>query len=102
MTTSEQPKRTMRFFQFTLRQLLVLFVAVAVLLSIFVPRWHELDGQRQRAKANRDLLEAAARGDVEGAARALAAGADVDEGDAGRYAGHTALGWAVKRRDLPS
>jgi hypothetical protein len=30
MTTTELPKRKMRFFQFSLRQLFVLFLAVAV------------------------------------------------------------------------
>ena len=69
MTTAERPKRRMRFFEFSLREMLVLFFAVAALLSIFVPGWQKQWREWKRAEPSRRLLAAAAEGDVDGAAR---------------------------------
>ncbi len=77
MTTTEESQRRMRFFRFSLRQLFVLVVAVAALVSVFVPDWQKQRREYQRAEASRRLLTAAAQGDADGTARALAAGADL-------------------------
>ena len=98
MTTTERSKRRTRFFNFSLRQLFVLFFAVAALLSIFVPGWQKQWREWKRAEPSRRLLAAAAEGDVDGAARALAAGANLREFDSRNY---TAMDYAVERRDLP-
>lgn len=98
MTTTEESQRRMRFFRFSLRQLFVLVVAVAALVSVFVPDWQKQRREYRRAEASRRLLAAAAQGDVDGAARALAAGADLRECDS---RGYTALADAVVRSDLP-
>ena len=87
----------MRFVQFTLRQLFVLFFAVAVFLSMLVPGWQKQRGERQRAEAGRNLLDTVAAGDVDGAARAIAAGADLHDWRLRR----STLSGAVQRRDLP-
>ena len=98
MTIAERPKRRMRFFQFSFRQLFVLFLAVAVFLSIFVRGWQRQWREQKRAEPSRRLLAAAAAGDVDGAARALAAGANLWEFDSGSCC---AMTYAVERRDLP-
>lgn len=97
MTAAERSKRRTRFFRFSLRQLFVLFFAVAALLSVFVPGWQRQWREHQQAEASRRLLAAAAEGDVDGAARALAAGADLRACDS---RGYTAMAYAVERRDL--
>jgi ankyrin repeat protein len=87
-----------RFFRCTLRQLLLLILAVSVLLAILAPSWWDTARQKQVADATEDLLQAASAGDLPRVSRAIAAGADLNVWDK-RWG--TPLELAIRDGNLP-
>jgi ankyrin repeat protein len=86
-----------RFFRCTLRQLLLLILALSILLAILAPRWWASARERKLAAATEELLAAASTGDVPRARAAIAAGADVGFWDGIRA---TPLGEAIRGQNL--
>src|SRR5688572_25468644 len=66
-----------RFFRCSLRQLLLLILAVSVLLAVIAPRWWKAAREEHLAAATEQLLAAADKGDLAAARAAIAAGADL-------------------------
>lgn len=104
-TSQESPaaalQKNRRFFQFTLRQILLLCALVGVLLCLMAPqiRWNFhvrriQEAGRQRAAAEADLLAAIRTNNVALARRALEAGADATGAGANLFPG--------MRSDAPS
>jgi ankyrin repeat protein len=87
-----------RFFRCNMRQFLLLFAAVGVLVAVLAPGMRRDYAARQHAQANRRLLDAANAGDVAAVRQALAEGADLFAADSRLT---TPLGFAIRDGNLP-
>jgi ankyrin repeat protein len=75
-----------------------LIAAVAILLSVLTPRLRQYQRERRVRQANQQLLQSALRGELEGIAEAIAAGADLNVFDTKCF---TALGYAIAAGNVP-
>jgi ankyrin repeat protein len=87
-----------RFFRCTLRQSLLLLLALGLLLAVVAPWARRASSQHAQERANQLLLDSAEAGDVEAVAGALASGASLIAWDERRC---SALGFAIQNGNLP-